>query len=181
MVAILAQDNLLDIGSASAIGEFELVMDLADLQVLLSSQVASQDTAIEDAADSLEFTLFAQDRLRLQTDSVYLYAQVGADGPSYHEVSLMPPTLKVLTPAINVNEGVTLAGSAVPYTDVVIVIRGSGQEHTVVSGLDGFWSVWLPGPWEPGGKTVDAFNRDAQGLVSSTASTTAFTVVQASR
>ncbi len=137
--------------SASAIGEFELVLDIADLQDFLPSQIGSRDARIGDATDSLEFTLFAQDRLRLRTDSVYVYAQVDAEGPSYYEVPLMPPTLKVLEPAINTNESVTLAGSAAPLTEVVVVISGSLQEHTVVTGLNGFWSVWLPGPWEPGG------------------------------
>ena len=152
-------------------------MDLAEFQDSLSSEVGSWEIGSVDAADSLEFTLFAQDRLRLQTNRVTVYAQVGAGGLSGYNLSLMPPTLKVLTPEINLNGSVTLAGSAVPSTEVVIVISGSKQEHAIVTGLDGFWSVWLPGPWEVGSHSVEAFNRDSQGLVSSTTSTDSSTVV----
>ncbi len=145
-MAILVNDTLLDIGFASAIGKFDIVLDLAAIHDSLSSAVDSWETGGVVVADSLEFTLFAQDRLRLQTKRVNVFAQVGPDGLSAYDISLMPPTLKVFTPAIDLNGGITLAGFAVPASDVVVTIRDSEQEHIVVTGLDGFWSVWLPGP-----------------------------------
>ncbi len=148
LVAVILDDNLLRVAVADMEGDFVTDIELAE------------------AVASPTFSLFAQDTLRLQTAHVQVRPEPGDDGLGTADLLIMPPTFKVLTPVTSSSGGVTLAGSGVPATDIVFVIDSELRLDVVRTGLDGFWSVSLEGPWEVGEHSIHALNWDSRGLTS---------------
>ncbi|MCH7706175.1 MAG: hypothetical protein IIB33_03915, partial [Chloroflexi bacterium] len=122
------------------------------------------------------FILFAQDTLRLQSASVTLQPTLASGLAAETDLLVMPPTLKVFTPSVSTGGGIALAGSGVPATDIVVVVDGEETGEVVQTGLDGFWTLWLSGPWGVGEHSVHVINRDLYGRVSQPSSPDLFTV-----
>lgn len=148
LVAVVLNDDLLRVATADMVGRFEIDVELAE------------------AVASPAFSLFAQDMLRLQTARVQVWPEPQGDGSGTAEFLVMPPTFKVLTPVISTDGSVTVAGSGVPATTILLVIDGEPVQEVVETGLDGFWSISLEQPWELGEHSIYALNLDTQGLTS---------------
>ncbi len=148
LVAVVLDNDLLEVAAADMVGDFVIDIELAE------------------AVASPAFSLFAQDTLRLQTAHVQVRPEPEGDGRGMAGFLMMPPTFKVLTPVIYSAGSITVAGSGAPATKILLVIDGEPVPEAVETGLDGFWSVSLEGPWEPGEHSIHALNWDSRGLTS---------------
>ncbi len=173
LVGVFFEGDLIDVGFASRSGEFQLNIPLIETMTpVLFSTLAEEDQTYEPPT----FVLFAQDTLRLRSASVTMKPTLASDLEADTDLLVMPPTFKVFTPSVSADGGIALAGSGIPATDILVVVDGEETGEVVQTGLDGFWTLWLPGPWEVGEHSVHVLNRDLHGRVSQPSSPDRFTV-----
>ncbi len=173
LIGVLFEGDLIDIGVAGRTGYFQLDIPSNDTMT-----PALFSTLTEDAQtyEHPTFVLFAQDSLRLQSARVTLQPAMASGQSAETDLLVMPPTLKVFTPSVSTGGAVILTGSGVPATYIVVVVDGEEIGEVVQTGLDGFWTLWLPGAWEAGEHSVHVLNRDSHGSVSQPSTPDRFTV-----
>ncbi len=173
LIGVLFEGDLIDVGVAGRTGHFQLNIPSNDTMMPALFSTLTEDAQADEFPT---FILFAQDSLRLQSARVILQPTLASGPAAEIDLLVMPPTFKVFTPSVSTDGGIALAGSGVPATDIVVVVDGEETGEVVQTGLDGFWTLWLPGPWEVGEHSVHVLNRDSYGRVSQPSTPNRFTV-----
>lgn len=174
LIGVFFEGALIEVGVAGRTGDFRLDIPSNDTMVPGLFSTLTEDA---QADESPTFTLFAQDSLRLQSARVTVQPTLTPGLAAEIDLLVMPPTFKVFTSSVPIDGGIALAGSGAPATNIVVVVDGKETGDVVQTGLDGFWTFWLPGRWETGEHAVHVLNRDAHGRVSQPSTPDRFEVI----